>query len=126
VIRSRTISITVKKKTGDAFDAILNIPPKMMPDAKINDAGWWSFTGPHGKSKLKFNEDKSKGILDHQYVDEVSSWNVPMQVVPNGDFSEVTITLNKPDELTDVQFDQRMIEIGKMFNSMKNILESEP
>ena len=123
--RSRTISIIVKKKTGDAFDAILKIPPKMMPDAKINDAGWWSFTGPHGKSKLKFNEDKSRGILDHQYVDEVSSWNVPMQVVSSGNFSEVTITLNKPDELTDVQFDQRMVEIGDMFDSMKGILESE-
>ena len=123
--RSRTISIIVKKKTGDAFDAILKIPPKMMPDAKINDAGWWSFTGPHGKSKLKFNEDKSRGILDHQYVDEVSSWNVPMQVASSGDFSEVTITLNKPDELTDVQFDQRMVEIGDMFDSMKGILESE-
>ena len=123
--RSRTISITVKKKTGDAFDAILKIPPKMMPDAKINDAGWWLFTGPYGKSKLKFNEDKSQGTLDHQYIDEVSSWNVPMTVVPNGDFSEVTITLNKPDELTDVQFDQRMVEIGEMFNSMKNILESD-
>ena len=123
--RSRTISIIVKKKTGDAFDAILKIPPKMMPDAKINDAGWWSFTGPHGKSKLKFNEDKSRGILDHQYVDEVSSWNVPMQVVSSGNFSEVTITLNKPDELTDVQFDQRMVEIGDMFESMNGILESE-
>lgn len=98
----------------------------MLPDAKINDAGWWSFMGPYGKSKLKFNEDKSRGILDHQYIDEVSSWDVPMQVVSNGNFSEVTITLNKPDELTDVQFDQRMIEIGEMFNSMKDILESEP
>ena len=97
----------------------------MMPDAKINDAGWWLFTGPYGKSKLKFNEDKSKGILDHQYIDEVSSWDVPMQVVSNGDFSEVIITLNKPDEITDAQFDQRMIEIGEMFNSMKNILESD-
>ena len=123
--RSRTISITVKRKTGDAFDAILKIPPKMMPDAKINDAGWWSFTGPYGKSKLKFNEDKSRGILDHQYVDEISSWDVPMKVVSNGDFSEVTITLNKPDELTNLQFDQRVIEIGNMFNSMKNILESD-
>ena len=97
----------------------------MMPDAKINDAGWWSFTGPYGKSKLKFNEDKSTGVLDHKYIDEVSSWDVPMQVVSNGDFSEVTITLNKPDELTDAQFDQRMIEIEEMFNSMKRILESD-
>jgi len=124
VSRSRTLSIIVKKKTGDAFDAILNMPPKIIPGAKINDSGWWSFTGPHGKSKLKFNENKSLGILDHQYVDEESSWDVPMRVVSNGDFSEVVITLNKPDEITDEQFDQRMTEIGEMFDSMKNIIES--
>ena len=123
--RSRTISITVEKKTGDAFDAILSIPPKMMPDAKINDSGWWSFTGPHGKSMLKFNENKSLGILDHQYIDEESKWDVPMRVVSNGDVSEVVITLNKPDEITNEQFDQRMQELGEMFNSMKNIIESE-
>ncbi len=125
MVRSRTISIIVEKKTGDAFDAILNVPPKMMPDAKINDSGWWSFTGPHGKSMLKFNENKSLGILDHQYVDEESSWDVPMRVVSHGDVSEVVITLNKPDELSDEQFDTRMTEIGEMFNSMKNIIESE-
>jgi len=123
--RSRTISITVEKKTGDAFDAILMMPPKMMPDAKIDDSGWWSFTGPHGKSMLKFNENKSLGILDHQYIDEESKWDVPMRVVSNGDVSEVVITLNKPDEITDKQFDQRMQELDEMFNSMKNIIESE-
>jgi hypothetical protein len=123
--RSRTISIAVEKKTGDAFDAILKIPPKMMPDAIIDDSGWWSFTGPYGKSMLKFNENKSLGILDHQYVDEESKWDVPMRVVSNGDVSEVVITLNKPDEITNEQFDQRMQEIGEMFNSMKNIIESE-
>lgn len=118
--------MTVKKKTGDAFDAILNMPSKMMPDAKINDSGWWSFTGPHGKSRLKFNENKSLGILDHKFIDEESSWDVPMRVVSNGDFSEVIITLNKPDEITDEQFDQRMDELNEMFDSMKNILESQP
>ena len=123
--RSRTITITVEKKTGDAFDAILKIPPKMMPDAQLNDSGWWLFTGPYGKSMLKFNENKSLGILDHQYVDEESSWDVPMRVVSNGDVSEVLITLNKPDEITDEQFDLRVEEISAMFNSMKNIIESE-
>jgi len=97
----------------------------MMPDAKFNDSGWWSFTGPYGKSKLKFNENKSFGILDHQFIDEESSWDVPMRIVSNGDVSEVIITLNKPDELTDEQFDKRMAEIGEMFNSMKQIIESE-
>lgn len=122
--RSRTITITVKKKTGDVFDAILQSPPKMMPDAKISNDGWWSFTGPHGMSRLKFNENKSLGILDHQFIDEESTWNVPMRVVSNGDFSDVVITLNKPDELTDAQFDRRISEIGDMVVSMKNIIES--
>ncbi len=124
MIRSRTITITVHKKTGEAFDAILKVPPKMMPDAKLNDDGWWSFTGPHGKSRLKFNENKSLGILDHQFIDEESTWNVPMRVVGSGDFSEVIITLNKPDELTNDQFDQRMSEMEEMVLTMKNIIES--
>ena len=125
MIRSRTLCITVKKNTGDAFDAILKIPPKMMPDAKLNDDGWWSFTGPHGKSKLKFNENRDFGILDHNYEDEESVWDVPMRVVSSGDYSEVMITLNKPSQLSDEQFDQRMSEIGQMVDSMKNIIESE-
>lgn len=124
MIRSRTISIVVNKKTGDAFDAILQVPPKMMHDAKLSDDGWWSFTGPHGKSKLKFNGDKSLGVLDHKYVDEESTWDVPMKVIPSGESSEIIITLNKPDELTDGQFDQRMAEIGELLVSMKNIIES--
>ena len=124
MVRSRTISITVNKKTGEAFDAILQIPQKMMPDATMNSDGWWSFTGPHGKSKLKFNENKSFGILDHQYIDEESSWDVPMRVVSSGEFSEVVITLTKPIELTDEQFDRRISEIGEMVISMKNIIES--
>ena len=122
--RSRTITITVKKKTGDAFDAILQMPPKMMPDAKINDDGWWSFTGPHGKSKLKFNENKHLGILDHKYVDEESVWDVPMRVVSNGDYSEILITLNKPNELSDEKFNKRVEEIGELVNNMKQIIES--
>ena len=123
--RSRTISITVNKKTGDAFDAILQVTPKMMPDAQMNDDGWWSFTGPFGKAKLKFNENKSLGILDHQYIDQDSTWDVPMRVISNGDFSEVVITLNKPDELSDTQFDERVTEIGELFNAMKKIIESD-
>ena len=123
--RSRTISISVKKKTGDTFDAILNIPPKMMQDAQIDDNGWWSFTGPHGKSYLKFNEYKPHGILDHQFIDEKSTWNVPMRVISSGDYSEILIALNKPDELNDKQFDQRISEMGKMIIVMKNIIESD-
>ena len=123
MIRSRTISILVDRKTGDTFDAILNSPPKMMPDAKMTSDGWWSFSTPRGNAKLKFNENKSLGILDHMFIDKESKWDVPMRIVSRGDESEVIITLIKPDELTDEQFNERMIEIEQVFVNMKKIIE---
>ena len=110
---------------GDTFDSILELFPKIIPDAKINSDGWWSFIGPYGKSKVKFNQNKSLGILDHVYVDEESSWEIPMRVISNGNFSEVVIILKKPEQLTDIQFDKRVEKINKLATSMKKILESD-
>jgi len=121
--RSRTITMSVSRKTGDVFDAILNSPPKMMPDAKQNDDGSWSFSTQRGNATLKFMENKTFGILDHLYVDDESSWEVPMRVVSNGDESEVIITLLKPEVLTDEQFDERMKELGILFENLKKIIE---
>ena len=121
--RVRTITFSVNKKTGDVFDAILNIPPKMMPDAKKNNDGWWSFTTPWGPGKLKFNENKQFGILDHQFVEDEAKWNVPMRVISHGDESEVMITLIKPNTISDQLFDERMNEMEKMMLDMKKILE---
>jgi hypothetical protein len=118
------ISIEVNKMTGDTFDIIIEMFPKLIPDAKINSDGWWSFIGPYGKSKVKFNQNKSLGILDHQYIDEDSSWNIPMRIIPNGDFSEVIIILKKPESLTDFQFNERVEKINKLVTSMKKTLES--
>ena len=95
----------------------------MIPDAKINSNGWWYFIGPFGKSKIKFNSNKSLGILDHQYIDEESSWNVPMRIIPNGDYSEIVIILTKPEQLTDYQFNDRVEKIGELVLSMKTLLE---
>jgi len=124
MIRSHTITITVKRKTGEVFEAVLNCPPKMMPGAKKNAEGWWSFTTERGPAKLKFNENRQLGLLDHQYVDNDASWNVPMRVVPNGENSHVIITLFKPEHFSDQLFDERMKEMEQIMENMKQIVES--
>ena len=106
-IRSRTITFSVNKKTADTFDAILNIPGKMMPDAKKNDDGWWSFTTQSGPARLKFKENKQLGLLDYQFVDKDATWDVPMRVVANGEDSAIITTLIKPASLTDELFDEK-------------------
>ena len=122
--KSRTITLTVNKKTAEVFDAILNIPPKMFPDAVKNNDGWWMFQGPHGKAKLKFRENEKFGILDHVFEDPDGKWDVPMRVVSNGDFSEVVITLHKPQNFTDELFSERVKEVEEIFQKMKEAIEN--
>jgi len=122
-IRSRTITFSVNRKTAETFDAILNIPPKMIPDAIKSNDGWWSFTTLRGPAKLKFHENRQLGILDYQFVDNEAKWNVPMRVISNGNDSEVITTIIKPDGISDQSFDERVIEIEKIMESMKQIIE---
>jgi hypothetical protein len=49
-----------------------------------------------------------------------------MRVVPSGETSEIIVTLVKPENLTDKQFDERMLEVQNMMNSMKEIIEENP
>ena len=121
--KSRTITFTVNRKTAEAFDAILNMPPKLMPDATKQDDGWWSFTSPWGPAKLKFHENRQLGILDHQFVDNDAQWDVPMRIVSKGDVSEVITTIIKPDSISEQMFNERMKEIEKIMLSMKQIIE---
>ena len=123
MVRSRTITISVCRKTGEVFDAILNSPPKMMPDAMQNNDDSWSFSTPRGNANLKFKQNKTFGILDHLYSDDEASWDVPMRVVSSGDSSEVIITITKPEVITDEQFDERMKEIEILFKNLKEIIE---
>ena len=122
-IHSRTITFSVNRKTAETFDAILNIPPKMIPDAIKSNDGWWSFTTLRGPAKLKFNENRQLGILDYQFVDNEAKWNVPMRIISNGNNSAVITTIIKPDGISDQSFDERMIEIEKIMESMKQIIE---
>jgi hypothetical protein len=122
-IHSRTITFSVNRKTAETFDAILNIPPKIVPDAIKSNDGWWSFTTLRGPAKLKFNENRQLGILDYQFVDNEAKWNVPMRVISNGNDSSVITTIIKPDGISDQSFDERMIEIEKIMESMKQIIE---
>ena len=114
----------VNRKTGDVFDAILNSPPKIMPDAIQNKDDSWSFSTPRGNANLKFMPNKNLGILDYLYRDDEASWDVPMKVISSGNDSEVIITIAKPDILTEKQFEERMKEIEILFKNLKKLIEN--
>jgi len=72
-------------------------------------------TWPHGKARLKFRENEKFGILDHVFEDPDGKWDVSTRVVSNGDFSEVVITLYKPQNFTDELFSERVKEVEEIF-----------
>ncbi len=80
---------------------------------------------PRGNANLKFKHNRTFGILDHLYEDEETVWDVPMRVVPSGDESELIVTIVKPEKLTNDQFDERMKEIGGLFENLKQIIEKD-
>ncbi len=121
-VRSRTITFSVSRKTGDVFEAILDSPKKMVAGATKSSDGWWSFSIPRGPAKLKFFENKEQGILDYVFIDPDGQWTVPMRVVSSGEESEVIITLVKPDFLTDEQFNDRFVELSQVVENMKSSL----
>jgi len=97
----------------------------MSPNAKKQDDGSWSFTTPRGPAKMRFHENKEFGILDHEFVDDEVRWQVPMHVVQNGSASEVIITLFKPSNFSDGPFSERMKEMEKVMEIMKQTIEKQ-
>jgi len=48
-----------------------------------------------------------------------------MRIISNDGESKVVVTLVKPNELTDDQFNQRVFEIEQAFQNMKKIIEEQ-
>jgi len=109
---------------GDVFDTILGLPPEFIPDVNVHSDGqspliWFCENPSH-----KFHKNKFLGTI-YQNVVKKSSWNVPMHVISNGDFSEIIVILKQPVDLSDSEFEQRINKIGDVVTLMTHILESD-
>lgn len=123
--RTRTITMPIKQKTAHTFDAILKCPQEMFPDAKQKD-GWQSFLINHENIKLKFNSNRKQGAaLNPPIFEGRSSWDIPMKVVTSGKFSELAVTITKPDQITEQKFVDKMKEAEMHMENMRLIIEEK-
>lgn len=115
----------IKQKTAHTFDAILKCPQEMFPDAKQKD-GWQSFLINHENIKLKFNSNRKQGAaLNPPIFEGRSSWDIPMKVVTSGKFSELAVTITKPDQITEQKFVDKMKEAEMHMENMRLIIEEK-
>ncbi len=115
---AKHISISINRLAKDVYHFASN--PENLPKwaagvsgsiRKIGDD--WVAESPMGEVRIKFAEENSYGILDHDVTlpDGFKFYN-PMRVFPNDNGCEVVFTLYRQPEATDTQFedDARMIE----------------
>ncbi|MFI9244114.1 hypothetical protein ACIGXF_16345 [Streptomyces sp. NPDC053086] len=81
-------------------------------------------TTPQGPARLRIRGNAELGTLDHDYVDEQASWQVPARVVANGTGAEFMITFFQPPAFTDAFFDEQVALVDTELATLKRILET--
>ena len=105
--------MTIERPPSEVYDFVLN--PK-------NLAAWAS--GLDDTVKVRFIERNSYGILDH-YVSIGSGAEVyvPMRVFPNGQASEVLITIFRQPGQNEEKFAKDTLWVRRDLEALKEVLE---
>lgn len=133
-----TISVTktvqIARPAAQSYDFAAD--PATMPQWAIHNVksirklgnGRWEMETPRGKGTLVPHYEKSRGILDHEFIDAGEGvWRVTARIVPAGPLESVyMITLNKPDGLPEDAFQAGMRLMDDELAALKACIESLP
>ncbi|PWI44752.1 SRPBCC family protein [Streptomyces sp. ICBB 8177] len=130
--RSITKTVSIRRPVAEVF-AFLADPANWPTWAVVNvkaieptdDPGWWLMTTPHGPARLRLRANAELGLLDHDYVEEQASWEVPARVVANGTGTEFMMTFFQPPAFSDAYFDQQVSLVDTELATLKGLLEQE-
>ncbi|MFE9572770.1 hypothetical protein ACFYMW_30215 [Streptomyces sp. NPDC006692] len=89
-----------------------------------DEPDWWLMATPQGPARLRIRGNAELGILDHEYLDDQASWQVPARVVANGTGAEFVITFFQPPAFTDAFFDEQIALVDTELATLKRILEA--
>jgi hypothetical protein len=114
--QSRKITIPVKQKTAEVFNAVLNFPRNFLFKTEKVDSQWNSVLTSHDKDD--FN---SKNIELNPSPEEKIPWNLPLKIISIGADSKVVLDLPKSEKMTEQQYKDGVREIK---NSMINLIRT--
>jgi hypothetical protein len=125
----RHISVSIKRPPREVYAFVSN--PGNLPRwatglgrsiEKVN--GEWIADGPAGKVKVRFADDNTFGVLDHEVVlDSGTKVHNPMRVIANGTGSEMCFTLIRQQKVSDETFAQDAEWVEKDLRTLKRLLE---
>ena len=87
--------------------------------------GEWVADSPMGKVKVKFVEDNTFGILDHDVTLPSGEVNYnPLRVVRNNKGCEVTFTVFHLPRMSEADFSRDAKQVEKDLQKLKSVLEN--
>lgn len=127
----RHISVTINRPPREVYAFVSN--PENLPKwatglggsiRKMDDE--WIADSPMGRIKIRFAEQNTFGVLDHEVVlgSGVKIDN-PMRVIANGEGSEIFFTLVRQPEVTDEKFAEDARWVEKDLRILKGLLEQQ-
>jgi hypothetical protein len=129
--RSVTKTVTIERPVPDVYAFLAdaaNWPAWAIVNIKAiepaDEPDWWLMTTPQGPARLRIRGNAELGILDHEYLDDQASWQVPARVVANGTGTEFMITFFQPPAFTDTFFDEQIALVDTELATLKRILET--
>jgi hypothetical protein len=129
LLRSKTVSVSIDRPPARVYDFVANPEnfsqwvTSFVRSVRRSGADWILETrdGPLG---LRFVERNALGVLDH-YVAVAPGIEilVPMRVVPNGDGSDVLLTLVETPGMSEAKFVEDTAMIERDLLTLKTVLE---
>lgn len=127
------ISVFINRQPTDVYEFASN--PRNLPrwaaglaQSEVRQEGdEWIADAPFGKVRVKFAQNNSLGVMDHDVrLESGVSIHNPMRVIPNGEGSEFIFTLIRRPRMSDEKFTEDKAAVEKDLRTLKNLLELNP
>ena len=126
---AKHVSVSIRRPPTEVYTFASN--PENLPkwasglsDSIKKEGDAWVADSPMGKVKVKFVDQNTLGVLDHEVTLESGAkvYN-PLRVQPNGDGCEVVFTLYRLPERSELEFKEDADRVQKDLARLKGIVE---
>lgn len=101
-----------------AVHNILSIRPSTQGD--------WIIETPRGPGRLHLKTTASLGIVDHEFIDpQEGCWEVPARVVAANNRAVFMMTLSKPEQMSEQDFQAGLALLDEELAILKRVLETK-
>jgi hypothetical protein len=131
MMKTKTITCSIKRDARSLYEAFWQ--PESFPEwasglsnaALEKTENGWKGNGSEGSITVIFSGHNEFGVMDH-WVD-VGNGNIlyiPLRIIPNGDGSEVMLTLFQYPGMTDAKFAEDQEWVKRDLEALKKLAEN--